>query len=187
MFDIVTASAILLLLSPVFLLIILLISVESRGKVFYTSPKVGKHYQTFFLIRFYATECIKTGKNQPDTQTLVESNNDLFTSPLKAFLYKTRLNELPQLINVLRGDMAIVGSQALSFHEAVQLTSDQAVQRFSVPAGITGLWQVSKNLSPQDRIALENKYAKNCSLWKDIKIILNVTLVALRIKQPNIY
>ena len=92
------------------------------------------------------------------------------------FLRKTSIDEIPQLINVLRGDMSLVGNRPLPLYEAEQLTRDNTVQRFDAPAGITGLWQVTKrgkaNMSTEERIALDNQYAEDHSFMMDMKIIL---------------
>jgi len=92
------------------------------------------------------------------------------------FLRKTSIDEIPQLFNVLRGDMSLVGNRPLPLYEAEKLTKDQTVLRFQAPAGITGLWQVTKrgkaDMSAEERIALDNEYALKHSFWMDMKIIL---------------
>jgi lipopolysaccharide/colanic/teichoic acid biosynthesis glycosyltransferase len=90
-------------------------------------------------------------------------------------LRNTSLDELPQLLNVLRGDLSIVGNRPLPPYEAEQLTRDGDAERFLAPAGITGLWQVTKrgsgDVSPEERVALDVKYARTCSLWTDLRIL----------------
>jgi lipopolysaccharide/colanic/teichoic acid biosynthesis glycosyltransferase len=92
------------------------------------------------------------------------------------FIRKYSLDELPQLINVLKGDMSIVGNRPLPLYEAELLTQDGSVERFIAPAGLTGLWQVKKRgdsgkLSAAERKELDIYYARHYSLWLDIKII----------------
>lgn len=91
-------------------------------------------------------------------------------------LRKFSLDELPQLWNVLKGDMSIVGNRPLPLYEAEVLTTDESIERFMAPAGITGLWQVEKRgnngrLSDKERINLDITYAHNYSIWMDIKIL----------------
>lgn len=92
------------------------------------------------------------------------------------FIRKTSIDELPQLINVIKGDMSIVGNRPLPLYEAEQLTSDAWTGRFNAPAGITGLWQISKrgkaDMSDEERKNLDNQYARNNSFSKDLALII---------------
>lgn len=97
-------------------------------------------------------------------------------SKVGKFLRNSSIDELPQLINILKGDMSLVGNRPLPLYEAEMLTTDSRAFRFLAPAGLTGLWQVTKrgkkDMSEEERIALDNNYALNHSLLLDIKIIL---------------
>ena len=109
--------------------------------------------------------------------------NDPRVTRIGRFLRNTSIDELPQLFNVLRGDMSLVGNRPLPLYEAEKLLTDEHSQRFLAPAGITGLWQVSRrgqggDHSEQERKELDNEYARNFSLANDIKIILK-TIPAL--------
>lgn len=121
-------------------------------------------------------------KRQQAAGTFVKFKNDPRITRVGHFIRNTSIDELPQLINVLKGDMSIVGNRPLPLYEAEQLTSDDWGERFLAPAGITGLWQVEKRgkgeMSEEERKALDNRYAKNFSFWNDIKLILK-TIPAL--------
>lgn len=109
--------------------------------------------------------------------------NDPRVTKVGKIIRNTSIDELPQLFNVLKGDMSIVGNRPLPLYEANMLTTDQYSKRFSAPAGITGLWQVELrgkkgNMSEEERKLLDNNYADNNSFWGDILLILR-TIPAL--------
>lgn len=113
----------------------------------------------------------------------IKIENDPRITKFGSIMRNTSIDELPQLFNVLKGDMSIVGNRPLPLYEAEKLTTDQFALRFLAPAGITGLWQVTKRgkggpMSEEERMDLDNEYAKNYSFWNDIKIILR-TIPAL--------
>lgn len=114
--------------------------------------------------------------------------NDPRITRIGGFLRNTSIDELPQLFNVLRGDMSIIGNRPLPLYEAEKLTTDQFAARFLAPAGITGLWQVSKRgkggVSEDERKALDVEYAHNYSLIKDLTILVR-TVPAL-FQQENV-
>ncbi len=188
--DIVLSSLLLLVLLPVFLLIAALIRLESRGPVFYVAKRAGRHYQVFDFIKFRTMIVDADQKvadlmaqNQYGKQS--DKHNALFfklqddprVTSIGRFLRNTSLDELPQLINVLKGDMSIVGNRPLPLYEAATLTTDQYAGRFLAPAGITGLWQIKKRgqkeMSVEERINLDIAYAHQSSLMYDLWIIAN--------------
>lgn len=235
MFDIVVSGMALLFLSPFLLLVAIAIRLESPGRVYYTSKRVGTGYRVFDFYKLrsmyrdadqrlkdlmhlnqYKSEAAtskgddqlprekqiegssptliyKDGtpmseevyqelRKQQAAGTFMKLKDDPRITKVGRFIRNTSIDELPQLINVLKGDMSIVGNRPLPLYEAEQLTSDDWSQRFLAPAGITGLWQVEKRgkgeMSEEERKALDNKYAKNVSLWNDIVLILK-TIPAL--------
>ncbi len=122
-------------------------------------------------------------KKKDKAATFIKIENDPRITKVGKFIRNTSIDELPQLINVLKGDMSIVGNRPLPLYEAEQLTSDDWSARFMAPAGITGLWQVELRgkggvMSENERKGLDNKYAYSYSLWGDIKLILR-TIPAL--------
>lgn len=116
-------------------------------------------------------------KNVEKKNTFIKLENDPRITKVGHFIRKYSIDELPQLINILKGDMSIVGNRPLPLYEAELLTSDEYIDRFMAPAGLTGLWQVEKRgdsgkMSAEERKMLDIKYAKTFSFWTDIKIIL---------------
>lgn len=122
-------------------------------------------------------------KKEKGDSAFIKISNDPRITKVGNFIRNTSIDELPQLINVLKGDMSIVGNRPLPMYEAELLTSDDWSLRFMGPAGITGLWQVELRgkkgvMSEEERKTLDNQYAKNYSFWGDIKLILR-TIPAL--------
>jgi len=117
-----------------------------------------------------------------EKSVFVKLDRDPRITPVGRVLRNTSLDELPQLVNVLLGHLSLVGNRPLPPYEAEQLTRDGDVERFLAPAGITGLWQVTKrgtgDVTPEERVALDVKYARTCSLWTDLRILAR-TLPAL--------
>lgn len=116
-------------------------------------------------------------KSQEKKNTFVKLENDPRITRVGRFIRKYSIDELPQLINILKGDMSIVGNRPLPLYEAELLTSDEYIDRFMAPAGLTGLWQVEKRgdagkMSADERKQLDIKYAQTFSFWLDMKIIL---------------
>ena len=121
-------------------------------------------------------------KEKAKNNTFVKLENDPRVTRVGRFIRKYSIDELPQLFNILKGDMSIVGNRPLPLYEAEQLTSDAYIDRFMAPAGLTGLWQVEKRggagkLSAEERKQLDIKYARDFSFWLDMKIIFK-TLTA---------
>ncbi len=118
---------------------------------------------------------IKDQHNKKDNN-FVKFANDPRITKTGRFIRKFSIDELPQLFNVLRGDMSIVGNRPLPLYEAELLTSDNYIDRFMAPSGLTGLWQVEKrgaagSLSSEERKQLDIYYARNYNFWMDLKII----------------
>ena len=233
-FDIVFASLGLIILSPIFIIIAILIRLESKGSVLYISDRVGIGYNIFRFYKFRSmykgsekrfievskfnqyliNECKKNTDGIKDTScpeceklsypcspilhidglqicenfylkqkklhskkaTFYKIKNDPRITKFGKILRNSNLDELPQLVNVIKGDMSIVGNRPLPLYEAEMLTNDQWAMRFLAPAGITGLWQTSISdanmISEKERKELDNTYAFSSSLFGDVKIIL---------------
>jgi lipopolysaccharide/colanic/teichoic acid biosynthesis glycosyltransferase len=192
-FDIIVATLGILLLSPILIVVALVIKLGSKGPVIYTSSRAGRGFKIFKFYKFRTMEVDADQKidtfahlNQYDKNDsgvkFLKLCNDPRVTKVGKLLRKTSLDELPQLFNVLLGDMSIVGNRPLPIYEAATLTTNEFVERFMAPAGITGLWQIKKRgqpkMSAEERINLDISYARNYSMLYDMWIIAR-TPVAL--------
>ncbi|MEO5683190.1 MAG: sugar transferase [Chitinophagaceae bacterium] len=188
-FDMMVASVILLVLSPVYVLIALAIRMESKGPIFYIAKRAGRGYRVFDFYKFRTME-VNADKKVDQLSHLNQYNSDATKGPVffkvsndpritkvGAFLRNTSLDELPQFINVLIGDMSLVGNRPLPLYEAEALTTDNWAARFMAPAGITGLWQIKKrgqdDMSVEERIGLDIAYANRNNFMFDLWIMAN--------------
>lgn len=184
LFDIVFASAALLALSPLMISVAILIWLESPGKIIYRSRRVGKNFDEFDFFKFRsmyqdADQRLKDmmAQNQyGENAVFVKFVNDPRITRVGRFIRKYSIDELPQLLNVLRGEMSLVGNRPLPVYEAEQLTTEKYSERFFAAAGLTGLWQVTKrgtnDMSTAERIALDVEYATCNSLLFDAKLLV---------------
>jgi len=188
--DILIASIALAILFPIMILIAIAIKLESKGSIFYISKRAGSGYRIFDFYKFRSMHsgADKELKNLSHLNQYGDSGkesdsiffkikDDPRVTKFGMFLRNSSLDELPQLINVLKGDMSIVGNRPLPLYEAERLTNDQIAWRFLAPAGITGLWQVTKrgnaDMSLEERIHLDVEYAMKNSFSMDMKIIFS--------------
>lgn len=183
--DILISLSAIVLLIPVFLIIALAIRIESRGKVFYISKRAGMGYRIFNFYKFRTmTPDAELKRTQyvhlnlypySELARFFKVENDPRITGVGRFLRNTSLDELPQLFNVLRGDMSLVGNRPLPLYEAENLTTDELAKRFMAPAGMTGLWQVKKSgksvISADERLDLDLNYADKSNLLMDMWIM----------------
>jgi exopolysaccharide biosynthesis polyprenyl glycosylphosphotransferase len=190
-FDIVAASLLLIALAPVLGIIAALIKSTSKGPIFYNAPRVGRGGRHFTFLKFRS---MYTGadRKRPNTGNeksghIYKIRNDPRITPLGVFLRRYSLDELPQLVNVLRGEMSLVGPRPLPSQD---LDPDGMSREFAVWAegrsgvhpGITGLWQISgrSDLAFEDMVRLDLEYIRNWSFMLDVKIILGTPLLVLK-------
>jgi lipopolysaccharide/colanic/teichoic acid biosynthesis glycosyltransferase len=188
LFDVFFSALALFLLSPLLVIIALLIRMESEGPVIYRSKRVGTGYKVFDFYKFRSmsdradkqleelSQFNQYHAGDVSAAAFVKIANDPRITKVGKILRNTSLDELPQLFNILSGDMSFVGNRPLPLYEAEQLTSNEWSMRFIGPAGLTGLWQISKrgkkDMSELERKQLDNFYASKHSFWLDFKIIL---------------
>jgi len=228
--DIATTGTAVILLLPVFIIVAILIKLDSKGPVFYKSKRVGSGYKIFDLYKFRtmrtdADQLIRKmaalnmySKAEPVAQiethglcdeclagnhcksllfhdgkeiceklyhfqkeqkaAFMKFQNDPRITRLGSFLRNSSIDELPQLINILKGDMSLVGNRPLPLYEAEKMTTDDKILRFAGPAGLTGLWQVTKrgkgksDMTEEERTQLDITYAREFSFKMDMEIIL---------------
>ena len=195
-FDMIVGLILLVVLAPVYLILMLLQAILNPGPLFYISPRLSQFSKPIGLIKFRSMSA-KYGKKdaavefremgREDLAVEYEKNrkvtNDPRVTKFGQFLRVTSLDELPQLFNVLRGELSLVGPRPILPQEA-ELAKGRTALLHSVKSGMTGLWQVSgrSNLSFDERIELELFYAQNWSFWLDIKILFKTVGVVLRKK-----
>lgn len=235
-FDIIVTATLILCLSPLFLIIALLIRLESKGPVFYYSYRVGQGYKVFRFYKFrsmkvnadqlvdqlkhmnqygskakgpegyelsrshllkpnefnmmvandkvYPVDAYEQYQSGSDENSFVKFKNDPRITRIGKFIRNTSIDELPQLFNILKGDMSLVGNRPLPLYEAEKLTKDETVGRFLAPAGLTGLWQVTErgkdNMTPESRCRLDIEYAQTHNFWLDMKILFKTPLAAFQ-------
>lgn len=185
-FDLVFAAMVLIVLAPVLLAIALVIKFDSPGPVFYTSERIGKKGRVFHCLKF-RTMVADADKRRAEVLHMNERDGVLFkvtndprVTPVGRFLRKYSLDELPQFLNVLRGDMSVVGPRPPIASEVKEYKLSH-LRRLNVTPGITGLWQVQGRKDPSfdSYVSLDMTYIDNWSLWLDIAIILRTVGVVL--------
>lgn len=237
-FDVVFATSALVLLSPILVLVMIAIRTESKGKIYYTSKRVGQKPFNFYKFRSmrtgadaelgklakeknkygsaparevdFSSACPRCSAKVDGTScspvlhigphdiceywyqlqkeeiarsraSFIKIQDDPRITRVGKIIRDLSIDELPQLINVIKGDMSLVGNRPLPVYEAEKLTDDQMASRFLSPAGLTGLWQVelrgrAGGMSEKERKRLDKKYAamfirKKYSFWYDLKLI----------------
>jgi exopolysaccharide biosynthesis polyprenyl glycosylphosphotransferase len=186
--DLSVSLAAVALLSPLLLVIAALIKFTSPGSVFFEQKRVGLNKRQFTMYKFRTMV--------PDAEKIQEAllhlnemsgpvfkiKNDPRVTPIGRILRKTSIDELPQLFNVLRGDMSLVGPRAMSVRDYQSFNEDWQRRRFSVPPGITCLWQIKgRNSLPFDQwMELDMEYIDSWSIWLDLQILARTIPAVLK-------
>ncbi|MDE3055137.1 MAG: sugar transferase [Verrucomicrobiota bacterium] len=194
LFDLFFALFLLMLFSPLFILAPLLIKLSSRGPIFYSHPRVGIHGKPFGCLKFRtmypdAEKMLhKLLQNDPvlkkEWETYYKLKKDPRITPVGRWLRKTSLDEVPQILNVLFGEMSIVGPRPLTQEEVVHYLKEKAKKILSVRPGLTTLWIVKgrNQFTLEERISLEELYVERQSFWLDLSLIAKT---ALRVVFPK--
>ena len=177
--DIVGSLCGIILLSPLFLIVAILIKLEDpKGKVFFAQERNGRYPKTFKMYKFRsmvhnAEDLLKDLMDRNEqTGPVFKINDDPRITKVGKFIRKTSIDELPQLFNVLKGDMSLVGPRPPIPHEVDQYNSYQ-MQRLAVKPGLTCIWQVSgrNKIGFDEWVEMDIEYIKTRNLWLDIKLI----------------
>jgi exopolysaccharide biosynthesis polyprenyl glycosylphosphotransferase len=186
-FDLLASVFLLLALAPIMLIIALLIKRESKGPIFFMQERIGEHGRHFKMIKFrsmyqYADKQWKEFAHRDNEGHLLhKSNNDPRITRIGHKIRRTSLDELPQLFNVLKGEMSLVGPRPEMPYIAEEYEPWQW-QRFRVPPGITGWWQVNGRSDKPMHLHTEEDlyYIQNYSFWLDLVILLKTVVVVWR-------
>ena len=186
--DFFGSLCLLLFSSPLFLVIPPLIKLTSKGPVFFRQQRSGLNGRPFTMFKF-RTMCTDAEQRKHEFEALNEMSGPVFKiakdpriTPIGRFLRKFSLDEFPQLYNVLRGDMSLVGPRPLPEYEVKRFDDCAHRRRLSVKPGLTCLWQVSGRnevKSFEDWVRLDLQYIDNWSFWLDVKILLRTIPVVL--------
>lgn len=189
-FDILFSIFAIILTSPIFIIVSILIKITDNGNIFYGHTRVGKNCHKFKVFKFRSmyknadqklTELLEKDNNLKDEwEKTFKLKNDPRITPIGKFLRKTSLDELPQFFNVILGNMSVVGPRPVVSKELEIYYKEKAKMYCSVKPGITGYWQVearSDSENYEQRINMDEWYINNQSLWLDIKIIFKTIQV----------
>ena len=193
-FDVIVTSLVLVILSPLLILILIMQATFNPGPVLFVNKRLGRYAKPFGIYKFRSMNRKYSGQdalkifatmNRPDLVEEYRQNrkvkNDPRITTFGKFLRVTSLDELPQLFNVLKGDMSLVGPRPI-LPDELEFYRSRGTLLHSVKPGMTGLWQVSgrNDLPFNKRVELELYYAQNWSFWMDIKILLKTLPAVFR-------
>lgn len=184
--DFVFSIFLLIILSPLFLLLAIAIKVDSRGPVFFIQERLGKSGKIFKILKF---RTMIVGAESKGDGLFVYAFSDSRITKVGKVLRKTSLDELPQLVNIIKGDMSFIGPRPpVTYHPfTFDEYNDYDMTRFSIKPGVTGLAQVKlrNSSSWNERIKLDIEYVKKISFIKDISILI-YTIVSIFKTEKNI-
>jgi exopolysaccharide biosynthesis polyprenyl glycosylphosphotransferase len=182
LFDICASALVLLLVSPLLLFTAILIKISSKGPILFAQERVGLNKRTFKMYKF-RTMVVNAEQLQQELEHMNEAKGGHFKirkdpriTPIGRILRKLSIDELPQLLNVLKGDMSLVGPRPLPLRDYSGMKQEWPRRRFGVRPGVTCLWQVEGRADPsisfEQWMELDMKYVDSWSLWLDFVILL---------------
>ncbi len=188
--DILFSLIVLIICSPIFLVVAILIKIDSKGPVFYKHKRIGKNGKTIYLYKFRSMhkdadkklkELLKDPKIKKEWEANFKLDNDPRITRVGKILRKTSIDELPQLLNILKGDMSVVGPRPIVDGEIDKYGKNKN-KFLSVTPGLTGWWACNGRSckSYSDRMKLELYYVDHISLILDTKIILKTIVVVIK-------
>ncbi|QLY79143.1 sugar transferase [Clostridium intestinale] len=187
-FDVVSSTLLLIILSPLFLILIVLVKLDSKGPVFFGHKRIGYKGETISVYKFRsmvqnAEEVLRnfTPEQKAEFEKNFKLDDDPRVTKMGAFLRKTSLDELPQLINIIKGDMSVVGPRPIVQKEVVKY-GKYADKLFSVKPGLTGFWQANgrSDTTYDERVQMDMYYIDNRSTLLDIKILFKTVIAVIR-------
>jgi len=187
-FDFLVSLFALIVLSPIFLIFAIIIKIDSKGSVFFKHKRIGKNGKYIYIYKFRtmvenAEELIQkfSKKQKEEFEKNFKLDNDPRITKVGKFLRKTSLDELPQLINILKGEMSLVGPRPVVDGE-IDKYGFKKNKFLSVTPGLTGYWACNgrSDIDYDERIKMELYYVDHCSLILDIKIILKTVVAVIK-------
>jgi exopolysaccharide production protein ExoY len=183
-FDLLFSVAVLLLLSPFFFLIGIIIALTSKGRVIYSHERIGRAGKPFQCLKFRSMyldadarleELLeKDAVSRREWKASHKLKNDPRITPFGQFIRKTSLDELPQFWNVVKGDLSVVGPRPVQKSEIIEHFGPHASKVLTIRPGLTGIWQTSgrSNTSYEERIEMDKDYIDTRTFWMDLKLIV---------------
>lgn len=177
-YDTVLSFIGLIVLSPLLLVLVILIKLDSKGPILFRQKRVGRNKKYFYILKF-RTMRIDTPK---DTPTHMLENPDQWITKVGKFLRKTSLDEIPQIINILKGDMSIIGPRPALWNQYDLVQERDKYDVHKLYPGLTGYAQINgrDELPIPEKAKLDGYYVKHISLWLDIKIFFGTILSIFR-------
>ncbi|MBP2860488.1 sugar transferase [Clostridium perfringens] len=167
-FDFLMSLIAIIVFSPIILIISLLVKLTSKGPIFFKQRRIGKNNEEFNILKFRTMRV-----DTPNVATHLLKDPSVFITPLGKFLRKTSLDELPQLINILKGEMSIVGPRPALYNQYDLKDMRTEVEVHKLVPGLTGWAQINgrDEIPLEEKVALDKEYMNMQSFWMDIKII----------------